>query len=74
MNIVGKATISFSDNEVQSVNYTDGLPFVWIMLNDGMQINIPIGTVLCIADRAKKIEEYQETIWRHSRDKCQSKP
>jgi hypothetical protein len=72
MQITGKATISFSDTDVSSVNWSEGVPYVWITLADGMQINIPIGTVLCIANRATQIEDHQKRCWQQNHDRVKA--
>ncbi len=46
---VSGGTIAFSDREVRSVDYRDGTPFVWVILDDGTQINIPLNCAQAIA-------------------------
>ncbi len=43
--------ISFGPDEVKSINYRSTVPFIWIILEDGTQINLPLNVAEVIASR-----------------------
>jgi hypothetical protein len=55
---VSKATIYFSAELVTAVNINSSIKLVWIMLDDGSQINIPLNVAYAIkaAIETEKVE------------------
>ena len=55
---ISKATIYFAAEQVTSVNINSSIKLVWIMLDDGSQINIPLNIAHAIksAIETEKVE------------------
>lgn len=48
---ISGATIGFNAEDVKSVNYNPDIPFIWLIMEDGSQLNLPVTVCMSIASK-----------------------